>query len=52
MRQIPKRRKYARERPQRLQRVYPRTLNFGVRLLCAIQDFLATFTFLNDEPSA
>jgi hypothetical protein len=43
IRQIPNLRKYARERPHLLQRVYPRTLNFGTRFDFAIQDFFATF---------
>jgi hypothetical protein len=42
MRQMPKRRRYARDRPHLLQRLYERTLNFGVRFDFAIQDFFAT----------
>jgi hypothetical protein len=32
----------ARGRPQHLHRLYPRTVNFGVRLAFAIIDFFAT----------
>ncbi len=44
--------RYARDLPQRLHRVYARTLNFGVLFVFAIHDFFATlppsaYWFLN-----
>jgi len=42
MRHMPKSRRNARGRPQRWQRLYPRTLNFGVRFHFSTSDFLAT----------
>jgi hypothetical protein len=42
MRQMPNFLKYARDRPQRPQRLYSRTLNFGFRFDLAIHDFFAT----------
>jgi hypothetical protein len=41
MRQSPKRRKKARDRPQRLQRLCACTRNFGLRFDFSIQDFFA-----------
>ena len=41
IRQTPKRRRYARDRPQRLQRLCACTLNFGLRFAFSIQDFFA-----------
>ena len=41
MRQTPKRRRKARPRPQRLQRLCACTLNFGFRFDFSIQDFFA-----------
>ena len=41
MRQIPNLRRYARDLPQRWQRVYFLTLNFGSRFAFAINDFFA-----------
>jgi hypothetical protein len=38
---MPKSRMYARGRPHRLQRLYPRTLNFGFLFAFAIIDFFA-----------
>lgn len=42
MRHMPNLRRYARERPQRWQRWYFRTPNFGVRFAFSINDFFAT----------
>jgi hypothetical protein len=42
MRQRPKRRRYARDRPQRAQRFFLRTANFGFRLCFSINDFGGT----------
>jgi hypothetical protein len=39
MRQMPKRRRYARERPQREHRFLARTWNFGFRFAFSIIDF-------------
>ena len=39
MRQMPKRRRYARDRPQREHRLCERTLNFGFRFAFSIIDF-------------
>lgn len=44
MRQMPNLRKKALGRPQRGQRLYDRTLNFGFLFALAISDFLATVT--------
>jgi hypothetical protein len=41
MRQSPKRRRKARERPQRPHRFFTRTWNFGFRLLFSIMAFRA-----------
>jgi hypothetical protein len=41
MRQSPKRRRNARERPHRLQRLCCCTANFGLRFDFSIQDFFA-----------
>src|SRR5437762_13567852 len=41
MRHRPKRRRNARPRPQRLQRLWARTWNFGLRFAFSIQDFFA-----------
>src|SRR5689334_13880406 len=42
MRHMPKSRRNARGRPQRWQRLYARTLNFGVRFHFSTIDFFAT----------
>jgi hypothetical protein len=42
IRQTPNLRRYARERPHRLHRLYDLTLNFGGFFAFAIQDFFAT----------
>jgi hypothetical protein len=46
MRQRPKRLRYARERPQREQRLCARTLNFGFRFAFSIMDFGGIVYFL------
>ena len=46
IRHTPKRRRKARERPQRLQRLCACTLNFGLRFDFSIQDFFAIARYL------
>jgi hypothetical protein len=59
MRQMPKRRRYARERPQREQRFFARTWNFGFRFAFSSNDFGGTYlppflssVVLNGMPSS
>src|SRR5262249_50020915 len=52
IRQSPNLRYTARGRPHRVHRVYPRTLNFGLRFALTISAFFATVQFsLNGNPS-